>query len=103
MSSIAIIVLMYMIWMKTQQVGGLEGCSPYIQKALKKLFVYPFILVFCYILVSYKNVSDIRFPYRTNYSQTFGNGADLMLCLQVNENCFNQYNILITLTDLLSV
>ena len=37
MSSIAIIVLMYMIWMKTQQVGGLEGCSPYIQKALKKV------------------------------------------------------------------
>jgi len=82
LSSMAIIVLMYMIWNKTQEVGGLKECSPYIQKALKKLFVYPFILVICYLLVSYKNVSDIRFPHQSNYTAFFGNGADLMLCLQ---------------------
>ena len=85
LSSIAIIILMVMIWRKTQEVVGLEGCSPYIQKALKKLSVYPFILVFCYLLVSYKNVSDIRYPHRRNYTEFFGNGADLMLCLQVRE------------------
>ena len=64
-------------------IGGLEGCSPYIQKALKKLIFYPFILVFCYALVSFKNVSDIQFPHKKNYTDFFGNGADLMLCLQV--------------------
>ena len=90
LSSMAIIVLMYMIWIKTQELGGLEGCTPYIQKALKKLVVYPFILVICDLLVSYKNVSDIRFPHESNYTQLFGNGADLMLCLQVR-NTSNAY------------
>ena len=56
--------------------------KPYIKRAVKKLVFYPFILIFCYSVVSYRFMVDIVDPDSENYSPGLTVFSDVILSLQ---------------------